>query len=168
MTSTPLIKLNTAQIAFVEGNVTIYAAATGADLSPQVVRATGCRVDKKTRRVTIFLSASRAAALIAAVRAHRTLAVVFAQPGTHRAMQLKAQDAEVVSLQRDDLVFIADYRERMIAHISPIGFAPEMLRAFFGISMSDAIALQFTPCAAFDQTPGPNAGAEILAEAAQA
>lgn len=170
MTQVSPIELSAEQIAFIEGNVTIYAAATGADLSPQVARAAGCRVDVKHHRVTIFLSAARASALIAAVRAHRTLAVVFAQPGTHQAIQLKTQDAQIVNLQRDDSVLIANYRERMIAHISPIGFAPEMLRAFFGTPLSDAIALQFTPCAAFDQTPGPNAGAALIlnTEVAQA
>lgn len=161
MNSVLPIELSAAQIAFIEGNVTIYAAAVGADLSPQVARAIGCRIDAANKRITIFLSTARAGALIAAVRAHRTLAVVFAQPGTHEAIQLKTHDANIVNLERDDPMLIANYRERMVAHISPIGFAGDMLCAFFGISISDAIALQFTPSAAFDQTPGPNAGAEL-------
>ena len=168
MTAISAIMLSTEQIAFIQGNVTIYAAATGSDFSPQVARATGCRVDMKNHRVTIFLSATHAVELIAAVRAHRTLAVVFAQPGTHQALQLKASDADIVQLQRDDAVLIANYRDRMIAHIVPIGFSDDMLRAFFGLSMSDTVALQFTPCAAFDQTPGPNAGSAIIAEALRA
>lgn len=159
MIETPPMALSADQIAFIQGNVTMYVAATGADLSPQVARATGCRIDAKTNRVTIFLSAARAGALIAAVRSHRTLAAVFSQPGTHQALQLKTRDAEIISIQRDDGLLITEYRERLIAHISPLGFTPDMLRAFFGIPMSDAIALQFTPYAAFDQTPGPNAGA---------
>jgi hypothetical protein len=156
------IQLTAAQIAFMQGNVTMYAAATGADLSPQVARATGCRVDATSNRVTIFVNATYAAAVIASVRAHRTLAVVFSQPHNHQAIQLKSHDAQIAAMQNDDWVLVADYRERMIAHISPIGFAPEMLRAFFGTSVSDIVALQFTPCAAFDQTPGPNAGAALI------
>ncbi len=155
------IALSAEQIAFIRGNVTIYAAATGTDLSPQIARAAGCRVDVKNNLVTIFLSAARAAALLEAVRAHRTLAVVFSLPGNHKAIQLKTRDAGIVHLQRDDAILIANYCERMIAHITPLGFAPDMLRVFFSIPVSDAVALQFTPDTAFDQTPGPNAGAAL-------
>lgn len=162
---TSIIALTTEQIVFIQGNVTIYAAATGADLSPQIARAAGCRVNTKENHVTIFLGAARASALLAAVRAHHTLAVVFSQPGIHKAMQLKTRAADIVSLQRDDAVFIADYCERMIAHITPLGFAPDMLRAFFSIPLSDAVALQFTPDDAFDQTPGPNAGVALAGTA---
>jgi hypothetical protein len=155
------ITLSAEQAAFIQGNVTMYVAAIGTDLSPQIVRAAGCRVDANNRQVTIFVSAARAGALLAAVRSHRTLAAVFSQPGNHKAMQLKSADAEVVELQRADATLITRYCERLIAHIAPFGFTPAMLRAFLSIPIGDAVALQFTPAAAFDQTPGPNAGAAL-------
>lgn len=153
--------LGAEHIAFIQGNVTMYAAAAGADLTPQIARASGCRVDADGQRVTIFLNASRAAAMLTAVRSQRTLAVVFSQPGNHKALQLKANDVEIIGLQRDDATLIANYCERMIAHIAPLGFSAEMLRVFFATPISDAVALQFIPHAAFDQTPGPNAGAAL-------
>lgn len=155
------IALSDEQIAFIQGNVTIYAAAMATDLTPRIARAAGCRVDAEHHRVTIFLSAARASELLAAVRAQRALAVVYSQPGMHKALQLKTRTADIVDLQQHDAIFIRDYCDRMIAHIAPLGFTPDMLRAFFAIPLSDAIALQFTPCAIFDQTPGPNAGAAL-------
>jgi biotin carboxylase len=161
MNTADSITLSAEQAAFIQGNVTIYAAAIGADLTPQITRAAGCRVDANNRQVTIFVSAARASAMLAAVRNHRTLAAVFSQPGNHKAIQLKTSNADMVGLQRDDATLISHYYERMIAHISPFGFAPDMLRAFFSIPISDAVALQFTVTSAFDQTPGPNAGAAL-------
>jgi hypothetical protein len=160
-----IIALSAEQIAFIQGNVTIYAAATGADLSPQIARAAGCRVDAQSRQITIFVGAARADAMLVAMRAQHSLAVVFSQPGNHKAIQLKTYNADIVNLHRDDSVLIADYCERMIAHITPLGFSPDMLRAFFSIPISDAVALQFIPSAAFDQTPGPNAGASLAISA---
>ncbi|HET8710258.1 MAG TPA: hypothetical protein VFM32_02695 [Spongiibacteraceae bacterium] len=160
MSPTP-VALSAEQAAFIQGNVTMYAAATGADGSPQIARGAGCRVDVENQRVTIFFSAARASALLAAVRAQGALAVVFSLPGVHKAMQLKTSAAQIVHVQRSDAVLMADYCERMIAHIAPLGFAPAMLRAFFSLPKSDAVALQFEPDAAFDQTPGPNAGAAL-------
>lgn len=159
--SAGVFALSAEQIAFIEGEVTIYAAATGADLLPQVVRGAGCRVDARNRTVMIFVSAANASALLTALRHRGALAAVFAQPGSHKALQLKSESASIVSLGRDDAVFIANYRERMIAHIAPFGFASDVLRALFSLPVSDAVALQFTPCAVFDQTPGPNAGAMV-------
>ena len=56
----PIATLSDEQIAFIQGNVTIYAATTGADLSPHIARGAGCRVDAESNRITIFLSAARA------------------------------------------------------------------------------------------------------------
>jgi len=153
--------LSAAQIAFIQGNVTMYAATAGDGAHPHVTRATGARVDTDSHAVTVFVSATEAGALLADVRAGGALAVVFCEPGSEKAIQLKSDGADILQLQRDDPQLIADYCERLIRHIVPLGFSPQMLRSFFARPLGDAIALRFLPCAAFDQTPGPNAGAAL-------
>ncbi len=154
------IALSAEQIAFVEGEVTMYVGATAANQSPLIARAIGCRVEADGQ-VTVFLHAQRAAALIAAVRANGNAAVVFAKPSTHQSLQLKSRTAEIMPISAEDGAFIARYRERIIGHIAALGYAPSVLSTFFSLDADDAIALRLTPCAAFDQTPGPNAGMAI-------
>ena len=156
------ITLNAKQIDFLQGNVVIYAATADAAAHPHVARVAGTRIDSRKNAVTIFLSALEASALLADVRAQQALAVVFCEPGSEKAMQLKAHSAQIVAVQRDDQRLVADYCERLIKHVTPLGFSSAMLRTFFAPLRSDIVALQFTPCAAFDQTPGPNAGTALV------
>ena len=159
------LTLSPAQIAFITGDVTMYVAAADADLTPHIARGAGCRVDATGHRIAVLLSASRAADLLAAVRAQRTLAVVFTQPGNHTALQLKTHAADIVETEPDDIALLAAYRARIIAHIAPLGFTAETLRAVFTVAVDDIAAVHFTPHAAFDQTPGPNAGSALPASA---
>ncbi len=161
--TTHAIALSAAQVEFLQGNVVIYAASTDGNCQTNIARVAGCRIDGNDR-VTIFVAAASAAALLADVRDNGALAVVFCQPHTEKAVQLKSCDAQVVALTRDDYYLMSDYQQRIVNQILPVGFAPEMLRSFFAPPRSDAVAICFTPYAAFDQTPGPNAG--ILLEAA--
>ena len=78
--SNPAPLLTDDSIAFLNGRVSIIAAASSIDLEPLLVRCTGCSIDSD-RRVTLFLAASHAGALLAATwkvlsPAQRTLRVV--------------------------------------------------------------------------------------------
>lgn len=159
-TTSPII-LSPAQIAFIEGNVTMYAATAGDNVQPHVAKLCGIRVDPSTSTITTFLNAHNAGALLADIRAGHAIAVVFCEPGSEKAIQLKSERAEIAPLQRDDQQLMADYRERLIRHITPLGFSADMLGCFFASPLSEAVALQFIPSAAFDQTPGPKAGTAL-------
>lgn len=161
MTIASPIALSAEQIAFIEGNVTMYAATAGDNARPHVARLAGIRVDASTNTITAFMNANNAGALLADIRAARAIAVVFCEPGSEKAIQLKSKRAEIIPLQRDDQQLMVNYRERLIRHITPLGFSSEMLGCFFSSPLSEAVALQFTPCAAFDQTPGPKAGTAL-------
>lgn len=156
----PPILLSRDQVAFLQGNVVIYASSTGIGCQTNLVRSSGCRVDIDGS-ITVFVCAAQAGGLLADVRANRALAIVFCEPRTDRALQLKTRDAETAAVSRDDYRLLSDYHERIVALISPSGFDPAMLRTFFKPPLSDAVALRFKPYAVFDQTPGPNAGAQV-------
>jgi hypothetical protein len=155
--------LDAGHAAFVTGGVSIIAASTDAANVPSVERAIGCKVSADRRRVTIFVAASSARALVADIRRAGRVAVVFSDPPTHRALQLKGTDAEVVRVQPADHRVVAAYRAAFAAAIGSIGHPPELARAALACPPDEVVAIAFTPAAAFVQTPGPRAGAPVAA-----
>lgn len=155
------VALTAEQAAFIQGAVSIVAATTGAGAANHLSKVFGCRVDADGRSITIILSALQAGAVLADLRANRRLAVAFCRPTTDQTLQIKTFDAEVVALVRDDYCMLAEYTTQLIAELGPIGFPDTIIRPLFTCSPSDAVAVRFSPCAVFDQTPGPNAGARL-------
>jgi hypothetical protein len=113
--------------------------------------------------VTLFLVAAQAAAVLADVRANRTLAAVFSQPSTHRTVQLKGADARVDTVAPEERARLAEYREGMVRELGVVGQPPEYTRALLTFDPADLVAVTFTPTSAYTQTPGPNAGAPLSA-----
>jgi hypothetical protein len=147
--------------AFLEGGVSIHAASRDAQHVPNLSRALGCRVSRDRTRVTVFLLASHSGSMLADYRANGGIAVVFSLPSTHRTIQLKGDDAAVEPLQEGDHILIARNREGFVRDLTSVGYPaclPEMLVAG---SRGDVVAVGFTVCAAFIQTPGPAAGSPL-------
>ena len=147
--------------AFMQGGVSIIVAARNADNDTTVSRALCCRVSADRRRVTLFLSAAQSGALLADVRANGVIAVVFNEPSTHRAIQLKGTDAAVVPLPADHAHELAAYRRLMVEEVRPRGVSEAFVKTILAASPGDVVALAFTPAAAFLQTPGPKAGTQL-------
>lgn len=155
------VALTAGQAAFIQGAVSIVAATSGANAVNHISKVYGCRVSADGRSITIILSALQAGALLADLRANRRLAVAFCRPTTDQTLQIKALDAQVVALARDDYCALAEHTDKLVAEIGSIGFPEAIVRPLFGCSPSDAVAVNFSPSAVFDQTPGPNAGARV-------
>lgn len=150
--------LDSMHAAFLQGGVGIGIAACHRNGMPTNVRGTGCRVSADLRRVTVFVSATQAAPVIACIRDNGKVAVVFSEPSTHRTVQLKGTDAEVRALEDGDLQRVADYRDAFIAQLATLGYDEVRIRTLLAMRSADIVGLRFTPTEAFSQTPGPNAG----------
>jgi hypothetical protein len=120
-------------------------------------------VDGKGRRITVFLSAPHAADLLRDVGQSRALAVVFSEPPTHRTIQIKGRDARVEPLALGDPAVVEAYRKAFVECLRPLGFTEAMVRALLDCADKDLVAVAFTPEAAFNQTPGAQAGTPLLA-----
>ncbi len=147
--------------AFVQSGVSIVAASRDAALVPSVGRAVGCRVAADRRRVTVFVAASQAPELIADLTACGRIAVVFSRPSTHRTLQLKADDAVVRPLAGGEAALPERYVAGFAADIAKLGHTEAQARTLVACVDGDLVAIDFTPGAAFEQTPGPNAGAPL-------
>ena len=146
---------------FLTGGVSILLASRSATLQPSIARAKGCRVVRgELAALRIIVSAAHAGQLIEDVRGTGMISATFSVPNTHRTLQFKGKDARILAMEAADRRAAEAYLKAFAAAIDPLGFSDEFTRAFFA-APSDEVAIEFAPAEAFQQTPGPAAGARI-------
>ena len=146
------------QVALIARRVSVIVASRDSAHRPHLMRAVGRRVSADLRRVTVFMSASSSAAVLADLRANGLIAVVFSEPSTNRTLQLKGRDAMVAPIEPGDEAVVQTYLLHFIDEIGELGFNESVARTMLCATPGDLLAVHFTPEAAFDQTPGPKAG----------
>lgn len=149
----------------VSPGISMTVASRLAGNRPELGRALGCRVAADRRRVTLLVPGAQLAPLIAALRESRAIAVVFSQPSTHRTIQLKGTDAALEPIAPGDLELSARWADSFVVALAPYGIGEDLVRAFLWCDPAELVAVSFTPCAAFQQTPGPGAGAPLAGPA---
>lgn len=158
--SPPAVLPLAAELAdFIGGAVSISLGSCGAARVPNLTRGLGCRVSADRRRLRVWLAASASTALLADVAANATLAMVCSLPVTHRTVQLKTRDARIVALDAGDRDCVARYRAAFIGGLEALGYPAAVMSMLVAAADEDLAAIDFTPHAAFVQTPGPAAGA---------
>jgi hypothetical protein len=154
--------LDAAQCAFLRGPVAINVASRDVALVPSIARAYGCKVSKDRGRVTIFLATRLAQSVLRDLRAGGPIAVVFCLPSTHKTIQLKAAGAAIGSVESADRRIIRAYCDAFYSEILALGYKDPFTRALAAAAVDEeAVALSFEPSAAFEQTPGPEAGKQL-------
>lgn len=122
------------------------------------MRAYGCRVAPDRRTITVFLAVPQSTAVIEDLRAGRGIAVVFSRPTTHETLQLKSARADIAPLSDGDHERMRAYGLSFGEEVGAVGSSAAFQRAIMSGTEADAVAVTFTPTAAFEQTPGPSAG----------
>jgi hypothetical protein len=141
--------------------VSITAASRDERNVPRIGRCLGCRVTADRGRVTVFVASSQYAAFFDALRASQAIAVVFSLPSTHRTLQLKGSDAAIEPLAPGDAEIVERHVESFVDELAALGYSSEVVRACHWCEAAEVRAVSFTPTAAFEQTPGPDAGAPL-------
>ena len=149
-------------LAMMERGVSCLVGSRDADLRPSVMRAVGSSISADGRSITVFVSRRQSRQLVQDVAATGHIAVVFSEPATHRTVQVKATRAGLRSATPADEPVLARYLASMEHEIGRVGYAPPLTRAMLAHRLDDLVAISFEPELAFDQTPGPSAGAPIL------
>jgi hypothetical protein len=149
--------------AFIQTGVSILAASRDDALVPSIARASGCRVSADRRTVSILMGHSQATQLVADVGASGRIAVVFSRPSTHRTLQLKADDARVRQATQEESMLVEGYIDAFAREIALLGHAHRQARVLLEVRSDDLLAIDLTPNAAFEQTPGPRAGSLLKA-----
>ncbi|MES2936974.1 MAG: hypothetical protein V4864_04785 [Pseudomonadota bacterium] len=146
--------------AMVRG-VSVIVSSRDAALRPSVMRAVGSTVSADGGDITVYLARTQSRQLLQDIAATGHIAVVFSEPSTHRTVQLKATRAQLRNAGPEDLPELARYLASMENEIQRVGHPPPMTRAMLAHRLDDLVAVSFRPEQAFDQTPGPRAGAQL-------
>ena len=151
--------LSADMIAMVQSGVSTIVSACDAALRPSIMRAVGGTISDDGRWVTVYLARNQSRQLLQDIAASGRVAVVFAEPTTNRAVQLKTQQARSRNATPADQPLLARYLAAMEKQIAMVGFQPPLTQAMLAHEMGEVVAIEFEPQEAFDQTPGPTAGA---------
>jgi hypothetical protein len=154
--------LSEANALFVKRFTSMSLGARDAQNRPVVGRALGCCVSADRRRLTIFLSASRAAQLLECLRNNGAIALAVTRPTTHETLQFKGSVLDIRPLSAEERTEMEEYRESFIQELAAIGYNRQMASGVVA-GPEDALAVVFEPVAIFNQTPGPKAGTKLEA-----
>lgn len=153
------------QAALITGQVSIIVATADAALRPHLMRASGCRLSADRRRATLLMSRDGGREVIDDLRRNGRIAVVFTQPTSNRTLQLKGDDAVVAPCGPDDAALAERYLAGFVDEIGQLGFPADVAHAILSV-VEERLAIHFTIAAAFEQTPGPDAGRPLAGAAA--
>lgn len=156
------MKLNADILSLLDGPVAITIATCDADHVPSLAHAYGCRWDSARGRLRVFLLADEARPVLAGIAAFSPVAAVFSDVRSFHSLQVKGDDATLVSFDAADMRRREAHHRRVSAALVAQGFAPDSARGYFDVP-ADAglLTLAFTPRDLFQQTPGPDAGRRI-------
>jgi hypothetical protein len=145
----------------VETAVSYALSSRDADNRPSIAKAAACRISADRRRLTMLVDQQLAADVVRDLRAGAPLAAVFSEPSTHRTLQVKGLRAEVGGVTPADREFARQHLEATVAHLVPLGYEADGIRTYFSHQPEQLVAVSFVPTAAFEQTPGPDAGRKL-------
>ena len=143
--------------------VSAIVSACDAQLRPSIMRAMGSSITPDGGSVTVYLSRQQSRQLLLDLAATGRIAVVFSEPLSHQTVQVKASQVRIRPAQASDEPLLQRYRAAMEYELARVGLDARFVRAMFAWQIDDLVAISFEPEVAFDQTPGPRAGAALPA-----
>ncbi len=157
MSAPPSCQLDAEQAAWIQSSVSIVVGSRDARFRPALMRGVGCRVLADCRRIMVLMSAGSSRRVLDNLRNNGQIAVVFTQPSTNRALQLKGRDAVVGNAGTADSALAERYLQGFAEEIAGLGFAANVAHNMLA-NDGDLAAVEFSIDAAYQQTPGPQAG----------
>lgn len=155
--------LSESTAAFIQSGLSITVVACGERLQPSIAKGCGCSVDPARGQLTVLLFADGAEPVIRDLRRDGRVAVCFSKPSTDQTVQIKGQDAQVLPATAQDLATARRSLDLFAEDLAPLGWQADFVDTLFWRNPSELMAVHFTPASAFDQTPGPQAGAPLTA-----
>jgi hypothetical protein len=139
----------------VESGVACLVATGDADGRPLVRMAWGPRVREDGQTIDVFLDAARAEGTLANLQDNGKVAMTVAHPVNYRSTQFKGTYLERGEPDEAERREVQKRREDFVVSTSLIGDPPEIIANLW---LDDLVRVSFKVEAAFDQTPGPEAG----------
>ncbi len=146
--------------AFCQSGVSVIVAACLPAGAPVAGLGCGCRV-LPDGRMRLLLPRPGNEGLLAMVEQGAAIAITFSQPITHRSIQVKGSRGVVAALEEADRLEAVRQSRGIRGELVDVGYAPTFAEAYCRVDLDILVALDLTLDAAFVQTPGPGAGAEL-------
>lgn len=140
--------------------LSIHIGACDAATGPTLSRALAVQL-RPAARLAVLLPALPGQELLDAIAQTAQVACVFCQPTSHIAIQIKGRDARVEPAWTADWPELTRNHHGFAAEIAPFGFGPEFADAWFDVPGAQLQVVSFLPTGAWNQTPGPGAGAPM-------
>lgn len=148
-------------VLHLESGVSHRLAGCHVDGRPAICRGLAAR-SLTDGRIEVLAAVSVSDDVVEAVAATGKVAYVAAHPGNNRALHIKGRDAEIFMPTAADADWFSRNGERFVAQVIQLGFDGEhIFKQWYGFAVERLRGVRFTPCGAWDQTPGPGAGKAV-------
>jgi hypothetical protein len=141
---------------FLQSGISLLVATRDAAHRPECGRAVGLRVEADREHVTVFVSQATGQRLVRDLTDNGQIAVVASHVVTHRTLQLKGSTTSVRPATDVDRAFLDDYLERFSDLLELVGLPRSIVSR---LNNWPATAATLRVREAYEQTPGPGAGA---------
>jgi hypothetical protein len=145
--------------AFIEGGVGIHIGSRGSRLEPNGARVTAVKVEEDLLHLLIYVPQAAASRVLPDLQANGAAAVVFARPIDDRACQIKGIFAGSRPATLDERVHVEQQWDAFLSNLEVIGIPRA---GAGGWTIWPSVAIRIRATALFEQTPGPQAGAQVV------
>lgn len=140
-----------------ETGVAIMVATRDARLRAHVTRGWGGYLDAETGQLVLALSDYPGSEVVADLGANGLIAVNLARPLNYQSMQLKGTVDSIGECSAAELARVDAHLGRFVEEAAAVG-SPRIIARIAG---SEFVRVRVSVDRAFEQTPGPGAGAEL-------
>ena len=154
-----MLSIDDSQRNLIESGAAVSVGTRSRDLAPDALRAWGPRVSADRRSIAVFVDRPHSQRCVANLQDNGRIAICFVDIHTFRALQLKGRCVEIGDPGPDDWAWIERHRTAFTEATVEMGFLAEVVRNMWS---TQVVKLRFVVEEFFDQTPGPQAGKEIV------
>ncbi|MGR4866713.1 hypothetical protein [Caulobacter sp. LARHSG274] len=147
--------------AFITSPVMIMVGVRAAEGGAAIARAVAARTIDDGVDVDILISRRQWPEAIGGLAVGASVTATFCRAQDYRTYQLKGIVRQIVEADAVDRSRADDYMNDIVDILQRLGVHPVQIARF--LNLEDLMRLRFRPSAAFNQTPGPGAGAALAA-----
>ena len=149
---------------FLESGVSVVVGTRDSACVPDAVRAWGPRVGRDGRTISLCVAAATSGSALRNLRDNGRVAVIFCLPTNYKTIQLKGRFLGSARPNGQDLAAVERHRDSFTASATGVGVDRRFMQGLWQKELVESavmLKIRFVAEQVFDQTPGPDAGAQL-------